>query len=271
MQRRLKDFLAEDLGNGDVTSEAIFSGEQGAVAEFIAKEDFIAAGIEDVVIQLFQICNQDIVCAGVEDGSWVSAGEVIFTARGPVLDLLRAERVGLNLVRCLSGIATHTNSYVQRVQGLSVKIVDTRKTIPGMRALEKYAVRVGGGSNHRFNLADGILIKDNHISACGGVSRAVEMVRPKSSHTLKVEVETKNLDQVEECLETGVDIIMFDNMDIGSMREAVVLTDGRALLEASGGVTLENVRAIAETGVDLISVGGLTHSAPSCDISMEIK
>ncbi|MFP3982414.1 MAG: carboxylating nicotinate-nucleotide diphosphorylase [Desulfurivibrionaceae bacterium] len=270
LKRRLENFLIEDIGNGDITSEAIFSRDQQASAQFVARESFIAAGLESIMVQLFLLCNQDMEGRGVKDGTRVEPGDVIFTVQGPVIDLLRAERVGLNLAQRLSGIATHTNSFVRRVEDLPVKIVDTRKTTPGLRGLEKYAVRVGGGGNHRFNLTDGILIKDNHITACGSISRAVQLLREKAPHTFKVEVEAESLDQVSECLEAGVDIIMLDNMDIPNMEKAVELTAGKALLEASGGVTLDNVRAIAETGVDLISVGGLTHSAPNCDISMRI-
>lgn len=271
LQSKLEEFLTEDIASGDITSEAIFHRGQEAAAEFVAKEDFIAAGLEHLAVHLFLLCNSAIQCRGIRDGSRVESGQVVFSARGPINDLLRAERVGLNLVQRLSGIATYTRSFVNRVGDLPVKIVDTRKTTPGLRVFEKYAVRVGGGSNHRFNLADGVLIKDNHIAACGGISLAVKRLREKIPHTLKIEVETENIDQVKECLEAGVEIIMLDNMDIRQMEKAVLLTAGRALLEASGGITLDDVRAVAETGVDLISVGGLTHSAPSCDISMKVE
>ncbi|MGM0681506.1 MAG: carboxylating nicotinate-nucleotide diphosphorylase [Thermodesulfobacteriota bacterium] len=270
LNRILENFLAEDIGNGDITSEAIFRRDQQVSAEFIAKDNFIVAGLEDIVVRLFLLCNPYLQYEVIKDGSRVEAGDTIFRVQGPALDLLRAERVGLNIIQRLSGIATYTNFFVHKVEDLPVKIVDTRKTTPGMRVLEKYAVRVGGGSNHRFNLTDGILIKDNHISACGGIYPAVKLVRERAPHILKIEVETENLGQVNECLEAGVDIIMLDNMDTSLMKKAVELTAGNALLEASGGVTLDNVRAIAETGVDLISVGGLTHSATSCDISMRI-
>lgn len=270
LKRTLEAFLAEDVGSGDITSEAILPRNQESLAEFVAKDNFIAAGLEEIAVQLFLLCNSGLQCEGVKDGSRVEAGRVIFTARGPTADLLRAERVGLNLVQRLSGIATYADSFVSRVADLPVKIVDTRKTTPGMRMLEKYAVRVGGACNHRFNLTDGILVKDNHITACGGIPQAVKLIRKRAPHTLRVEVETETLEQVSECLEAGVDIIMLDNMSISQMKKAVKLVAGKALIEASGGVTLKNVRAIAETGVDLISVGGLTHSAPSCDISMKI-
>jgi nicotinate-nucleotide pyrophosphorylase (carboxylating) len=187
-----------------------------------------------------------------------------------VLDLLKAERVALNLVQRLCGTATLTAKFVERVRPFPVRILDTRKTTPGLRMLEKYAVRTGGGYNHRFNLGDGVLIKDNHIQACGSIKNAVTRMREKIPHTMKIEVETSDMDQVRECLLCGVDIIMLDNMDTSTMREAVKLADGRALLEASGGIDLDNVRGVAETGVDYISVGALTHSAPACDISMRL-
>jgi nicotinate-nucleotide pyrophosphorylase (carboxylating) len=196
---------------------------------------------------------------------------VLLTANGPVLDLLKAERVALNLVQRLCGIATFTSQFVEKVKPLPVRILDTRKTTPGLRMLEKYAVRAGGGYNHRFNLADGVLIKDNHIQACGSIKDAVARMREKVPHTMKIEVEASSMDQVRECLSCSVDIIMLDNMDPGMMRNAVILADGRVLLEASGGISLDNVREVAETGVDYISIGALTHSAPSCDISMRLK
>ena len=204
------------------------------------------------------------------DGSTAAPGDILLTARGPVLDLLKAERVALNLVQRLSGIATMTGRFVERVKPLPVKILDTRKTTPGLRMLEKYAVRVGGGHNHRFNLADGIMIKDNHIKACGSIKNAVDRMRQNIPHTMKIEVEASSLEEVRQCLACTVDIIMLDNMEPARMREAVKLAGGRALLEASGGVNLENVREVAETGVDFISVGALTHSAPAVDISMRL-
>ncbi|MFC1832667.1 carboxylating nicotinate-nucleotide diphosphorylase, partial [Thermodesulfobacteriota bacterium] len=187
----------------------------------------------------------------------------------PVIDLLKAERTALNLLQRISGIATFTASFVEKVRDYPVRICDTRKTTPGLRILEKYGVVVGGGSNHRFNLTDGILIKDNHIAACGSISAAVERVRLRVPHTIRIEVETDTLDQVRECLECGVDIIMLDNMSPATMREAVQIIDGRALVEASGGIVLENLTAVAESGVDIISIGALTHSAPACDIGMD--
>jgi nicotinate-nucleotide pyrophosphorylase (carboxylating) len=269
--RQLQQFLEEDIGLGDITTDSVFSPQQEGQAVFVAKETFVAAGLDELAPLVFTTRNPKIVCtAQKKDGEMVHPGEQIFSARGPVRDLLSAERVALNLVQRLSGIATLTAAFVQAVAGLPVRIIDTRKTTPGLRALEKYAVRAGGGHNHRFSLADGILLKDNHIAACGSITQAVRILRDKAPHTLKIEVETENLAQIEECLACGVEIIMLDNMAPALMREAVALIRGRALVEASGGVKLSNVREIAETGVDLISVGALTHSARAMDISMRL-
>jgi nicotinate-nucleotide pyrophosphorylase (carboxylating) len=270
LQSIIRRFLAEDIGQGDITSEPIFSPTQPGKAFFIAKEAFIAAGLALVAPAVFKCQNPAIVCEGVADGALIKEGETILTAAGPVLDLLKAERVALNLVQRLCGIATLTNSYVEKVADLPVTVVDTRKTTPGLRGLEKYAVRVGGGHNHRLSLADGVLIKDNHIEACGAIDQAVQKVRAQAPHTLRIEVECENLRQVRECLACGVDIIMLDNMGLAEMRRAVKLVGGKAILEASGGVNLASIRAIAETGVNIISVGALTHSAPACDISMRL-
>lgn len=270
LHKHIELFLAEDIGFGDLTSEAIFSPAQRGKAFFTAKSDFIAAGMEKVAPAVFRCQNHATVCVGVADGTPVKVGDTIFTAEGPVLDLLKAERVALNLVQRLCGIAKLTASFVEQVKGLPVSVVDTRKTMPGLRTLEKYAVRVGGGRNHRFSLADGVLIKDNHIAACGSITEAVQRVRGRVPHTFKIEVETENLEQVRECLECGVEVIMLDNMSLTLMQQAVKLVNQRALVEASGGVNLANIRKIAKTGVDIISVGALTHSAPACDISMRM-
>lgn len=266
----IRRFLAEDIGQGDITSEPIFDTDQRNKAFFVAKDEFICAGLSSIAPLVFKCQNENILCEGIGDGSAAKKGDTILTAAGPILDLLKAERVALNLVQRLCGIATLTDKYVKMVANLPVSVADTRKTTPGLRSLEKYAVRVGGGHNHRMSLADGILIKDNHIEACGSIILAVEKVRSQAPHTLKVEVECENLDQVRECLDCGVEIIMLDNMALDEMRRAVELVEGRAIVEASGGVRLDNIRAIAETGVDIISVGALTHSAPACDISMRL-
>jgi len=267
----IKKFLTEDVGSGDLTSEAIFSADQIGKATFIAKDTFVTAGMDLVAGEVFRLCNSAIECIASADGARVTDGDEIFTAHGPVVDLLRAERVALNLVQRLSGIATLTSRFVEKVMLLPVKIVDTRKTTPGLRMLEKYAVRVGGGHNHRFNLADGVLIKDNHIAACGSIQKAVNRMRERVPHTIKIEVETETMEEVEDCLAADVDIIMLDNMEPAMMKEAVRLIKGKAMVEASGGITLDNVRTVAETGVNLISIGALTHSATACDISMKLE
>ncbi|HIJ91418.1 MAG TPA: carboxylating nicotinate-nucleotide diphosphorylase [Deltaproteobacteria bacterium] len=272
LARQLQQFLEEDIGLGDITTDSIFPPQQEGQAVFVAKEEFVVAGINEIAPLVFTTRNPRIACTIMrKDGETVHPGDTIFSAHGPVRDLLSAERLALNLVQRMSGIATLTAAFVHQVEGLPVRIIDTRKTTPGLRALEKYAVRVGGGHNHRFSLADGILLKDNHIAACGSITQAVRILRDKAPHTLKIEVETENLTQIEECLACGVEIIMLDNMAPALMRQAVSLIDGRALVEASGGVNLANVREIAETGVDLISVGALTHSARAMDISMRLS
>jgi nicotinate-nucleotide pyrophosphorylase (carboxylating) len=266
----LRSFLQEDIGHGDLTSEPLFSSDAVGRANLVARESFILAGAEQVAAEVFRLQNPEIKCTGaVQDDTMVAAGECLLTVSGPVVDLLKAERVALNLLQRLSGIATLTSRFVEKTKLYPVRITDTRKTTPGLRMLEKYAVRAGGGYNHRFNLSDGVLVKDNHIAACGSLTRAVETLREKIPHTIKIEVETDTLDQVRECLDCGVDIIMLDNMDVETMTHAVAMIDGKALVEASGGVTLKTVAAIAATGVDIISVGALTHSAPSCDIGMD--
>lgn len=271
LDRQIHLFLAEDIGQGDITTEPIFTDEREAVARFVSREPLVAAGMASVATRVFQVLNASIIVEfAAADGTSVDADELLLQMRGPVRDLLKGERTALNLVQRLCGIATLTRKYVEQVDGLDVRITDTRKTTPGLRMLEKYAVRVGGGQNHRFNLGDGVLIKDNHIAASGSIAEAVSKVRQTVPHTIRIEVETDTLEQVRECLACGVDIIMLDNMTLAEMREAVKLIDGKALVEASGGVNLETVRDIGETGVDIISVGRLTHSAPACDISMEL-
>ena len=270
VRKALEHFLQEDLGNGDVTSDSIFNSNQIGTATFIAKESFLSAGIATFASDVFTLVNPEISIETIPDGQKVADRDIILTATGPVLDMLKAERVALNLAQRLCGIATLTAKFVEQIALLPVKIVDTRKTTPGLRLFEKYAVRVGGGHNHRFNLSDGILIKDNHIAAAGSISKAIKLVRHNAPHTISIEVEAENLPQVEECLECGVDAILLDNMECDIMRKAVSINQGKVLLEASGGINLENVRKIAETGVNIISVGALTHSARACDISMRM-
>lgn len=266
----IRDFLREDVGRGDITSESIFSEYEIGSARLVARDSFIVAGVETIVAEVFKVQNPAVITVdAVPDGTMARPKMSLLTVSGPVIDLLKAERVALNLAQRLSGIATLTAQFVEKVKVYSVKITDTRKTTPGLRVLEKYAVRVGGGANHRFNLADGVLVKDNHIAACGSIRDAVDKLRERIPHTIRIEVETDSLDQVEECLACGVDIIMLDNMSPEMMSKAVRIINGRALVEASGGVTLETVESIAMSGVNIISIGALTHSAPSCDIGMD--
>lgn len=266
----IRDFLREDVGRGDLTSESIFLTEEMGSARLVARESFTAAGVESVAAEVFKVQNPKIITVdAVADGTRTSADMALLTVSGPVVDLLKAERVALNLLQRLCGIATLTAQFVEKVKVYAVRITDTRKTTPGLRVLEKYAVRCGGGTNHRYNLTDGVLIKDNHIAACGSIEDAVARVRQQIPHTIRIEVETENLEQVEECLQCGVDIIMLDNMSPEMMARAVRLINGRALVEASGGVNLDTVESIAMSGVDIISIGALTHSASSCDIGMD--
>ena len=267
---QLRHFLREDLEHGDITTDAIFDDQATGLVTLEAREPMIAAGMEQVAARVFCLLGNNLSFNQVvTDGSKVDRGDVLMTINGPVRTLLRGERVALNLIQRLCGIATLTRKYVDAVKDFDVTITDTRKTTPGLRMLEKYAVRAGGGKNHRYSLSDGVLIKDNHIAACGSITEAVEKTRTTVPHTIAIEVETDTLDQVQECLDCGVDTIMLDNMDLETMREAVAMIDGRALVEASGGVNLDTVRTIAQTGVNIISVGALTHSAPACDIGMD--
>ena len=271
LTKLIENALAEDLGPGDVTSEATIPANSTSTAFMLAKEDLVLAGL-DVSGAVFYYLDPDIQFLPLaKDGDRIHAGTEIAKLSGNTRVLLAGERVALNLLQHMSGIATLTAHYVALLKGLNTRVLDTRKTLPGLRHLEKYAVRVGGGQNHRFGLYDGVLIKDNHIAASGGITQAVEAARKKAHHLLKIEVETRTLDDVREALAAKADIIMLDNMPIDMMGEAVRLINRKAFVEASGNVTLHTVRAIAETGVDFISSGSLTHSAPAADISMKIK
>lgn len=264
----LRAALREDLGTGDVTTEMLVPSSLRGKAVVQAKEPFVLAGM-DAALRTFTLLSGEIKgLARAEDGQAVEKGAVVLELEGPVRALLAGERVAMNILQHLSGVATLTRRFVDAVAGTGVKILDTRKTLPGMRILEKYAVRMGGGVNHRSSLSEGILVKENHLSACGGVSKAVRAIREKSPHTLRLEVEASTLEEVEQALAEGVEAILLDNMPIETIREAVKRVGGAAQLEVSGGVTLENVRSFAETGVDAISVGRITHSAPGVDISM---
>lgn len=268
LDRLIENALLEDIHTGDITTQAVVPGKRAATARLIAKEDLVQAGLF-VAERVFKRLDSDVLfTALIQEGAHAVKGDVLATLQGNAADLLMGERVALNLLQRLSGIASLTASYVAAVQGTKARIVDTRKTTPGLRELEKHAVRVGGGINHRTGLYDGILIKENHIAAAGGISEAIRRARAYIPHTLKIEIETENLEQVDEALGAGADIIMLDNMSLVDMRSAVAAIAGRAVIEASGGVNLESVRAIAETGVDIISVGALTHSPRAMDISM---
>jgi nicotinate-nucleotide pyrophosphorylase (carboxylating) len=261
--------IEEDIGRGDITTEATIAEQVTSQARVIAKQEIVLAGI-DVFAEVYAALDRAVLIKpSYKDGDVLSAGAVIADLEGPARSLLAGERVALNFLQRLSGIASLTRQYVDAVSGYDVEIVDTRKTTPGWRVLEKYAVRVGGGKNHRHDLGDGVLIKDNHIVAAGGIKQAVDLARRHSHHLLKIEVEVETLDQVEEALQAGVDVIMLDNMSPMLLAEGVKTIGGRALVEASGGISLESVVEVARTGVDLISVGRLTHSAPAADIHVE--
>lgn len=267
----IENALHEDIHTGDVTTSAILFGSHPMRGILKAKEEFVLAGIE-VVGRVFHLLDPRVVFTPrFRDGSKVTAGSVIAEMSGEAAPLLKGERVALNLLQRMCGVASLTARYVASVAGTGAQIVDTRKTTPGLRFLDKYAVRVGGGMNHRAGLYDGILIKENHIAAAGSITEAVRRTRTYAPHTLRIEVETETIAQVLEALAVSVDIIMLDNMDINTMGEAVRLIACRAQVEASGGVNLETVRRIAETGVDIISVGALTHSARAMDISMLLE
>ena len=262
--------LAEDLGRaGDITGQACIDPDARLSVVWASRQDGRVSGLSCARLSLAALDPTASFEVLTPDGADVLPGTILARAEGDARAVLAAERTGLNLLGRLSGIATLTRAYVRLVEGTGATIVDTRKTTPGLRALEKYAVRCGGGVNHRFGLDDAILIKDNHVAACGGVGEAVRRARAHAGHLVKVEVEVDGLDQLEEALKHGPDVVMLDNFSLEHLRTAVSLAKGRAVLEASGGVNLTTVRAIAETGVDVISVGALTHSAPVLDIGLD--
>lgn len=262
--------LEEDLGTGDVTTELLVPADVKCRAELIAKERGIIAGLDVARLTFESLDNEVWWEDAVSDGASVEPGTTLAEVGGHARAILSGERVALNFLQHLSGIATFTHRLVQAVQPHRAKIVDTRKTTPGLRLLEKYAVRVGGGHNHRFGLYDAVLIKDNHLALTDGVRSAVEQARRALPHTMKIEVEVKNLDELRGALAAGADIILLDNMTPAEMSEAVKIVNGRALLEASGGIDESNVAEVAATGVDLISIGALTHSVKALDISLEV-
>jgi nicotinate-nucleotide pyrophosphorylase (carboxylating) len=268
------DLLKEDLGRGDITTQSVVRGGVRARGRFLAKQDFVLCGLEIAEAVFGALDNAIGLESRVYDGDDITAGDEFAKIEGPAAALLTGERTALNIMQRLSGIATLTKAFVTRVEGTGARITDTRKTTPGLRLLEKYAVTVGGGFNHRFGLDDGVLIKDNHIALAGGVRRAVDLARQSASHLMKIEVEVASQAQLREALAAPADVIMLDNMTLEEARESVKLirdNNPAISIELSGGVNLDNVREFAECGVDLISVGAITHSAPAVDVSLKIR
>jgi nicotinate-nucleotide pyrophosphorylase (carboxylating) len=264
----IRKALAEDIGTGDITTMASVPEKNRCTGQFIAKEAGVICGLL-VAARVFSIMDDRIeFMPRVDEGARVEKGTIIAGIAGPAVSILTGERVALNLLQRMCGIATRTRAAVEAVKGTKARITDTRKTTPLLRALEKYAVRVGGGTNHRVNLSDGVLIKNNHIKAAGGITNAVIAARKMAPHTLRIEVETESFDQVREALDAGADIIMLDNMSVGDMAEAVGIIGGRALVEASGNMGDKDLMEVAKTGVDLISIGALTHTIRAMDISL---
>ena len=270
----IKNALEEDIGSGDITTTSLIPEDSVSSASLTAKSGFILAGLP-FAKRTFELVDKDLKFKTLKkEGSHVKARTVVATIKGSTSSLLTAERTALNILQRVSGIATLTNEYVKVVKGLRTRIVDTRKTAPGLRVFDKYAVKTGMGTNHRFGLFDGVLIKDNHIAAAGGVSKAIKLVRGKAHHLLKIEVEVKNIKEVKEAISACADIIMLDNMQHDKIKKSVDIIRKNApsiTIEASGNVSLETVRRIAETGVDLISIGALTHSAQAADISLKFE
>lgn len=266
----IRQALSEDIGSGDVTTNTIIPKEATTEAIIYAKEDGVVAGLP-VVELVFSLVDPLIKCERmVEEGTDVTQGQELIRLKGPARGILTGERVALNFLQRLSGIATKTRKIVEGLTYYKTKIVDTRKTTPGLRVLEKYAVVMGGGRNHRFGLYDAILIKDNHIKVAGGIQKAISLARSQASHTMKIEVEVESLEGVQEALDARADIIMLDNMDLEMMGQALDLIQGKAIVEASGGITEERVLEMAKLGVDLISMGSLTHSVKALDISLDV-
>jgi len=267
----LRGALTEDIPYLDVTTDFLLPDAHTSSAYYIAKADGVVCGL-DIALRTFELAGGGVeITALVKDGDTVKKGDILARMHGSTKTLLKGERTALNILQHLSGIATATRRCVDLVQGTNATIADTRKTLPGLRAFQKYAVTVGGGRNHRFCLSDGAMLKDNHIDAYGGITPAVTALRQKVGHMVKIEVEVRTLEELREALGAGCEIIMLDNMSCEEMTQAVKITDGKALLEASGNVTAENIRSIAETGVNLISLGALTHSVTCFDISMRIE
>ncbi len=266
----IKRAITEDINYIDVTTDYLIDDELTSSARYVSKDDGILCGIE-IAMRVFELLDSSIKYEIlIHDGQKVKKGDIIAVIHGRVKTLLKGERTALNLVQHLSGIATQTNKCVELVKGTKASVADTRKTLPGLRSLQKYAVTVGGGKNHRYNLSDCAMLKDTHLDAYGSITNAVNELRKHLGHTVKIEVETTNLDEVKEALEVGAELIMLDNMSCEQMAEAVKICDGKAMLEASGNVTEETIKSIAETGVDIISIGALTHSVKCFDISMKM-
>ena len=267
----IKTALLEDINYLDTATDYLIDDDQVNTARFLAKDSGVLCGI-NIALRVFEILQPNGFEATVykHDGDILEKGDIIAEIKGKTRTILKGERTALNLIQHMSGVATATNRAVKLIEGTNASIADTRKTLPGLRPLQKYAVTVGGGRNHRYNLSDAAMLKDNHVDAGGGISAAVAKLKKKLGHMTKVELEVRNLDELGQALEAGVDVIMLDNMSVEMMREAVEITNGRALLEASGGITDETLRAIAETGVDIISMGAITHSVKAFDISLKI-
>ncbi len=267
----IKTALNEDINYIDVTTDLLVDENAVSTAKYVSKDEGVLCGI-DIAMRVFTLIDPETKFEIlIHDGERVRKGDIIARITGKTRVLLKGERTALNLVQHMSGIATATNKLVQLTEGTKASIADTRKTLPGLRAIQKYAVTVGGGRNHRYNLSDCVMLKDTHLDAYGSITNAVKALREKLGHTVKIEVEVGTLDELKEALDTGVEIIMLDNMSCELMAEAVKIADGRAKLEASGNVSEQTVRAIAQTGVDIISVGAITHSVKAFDISMKIE
>lgn len=267
----IKTAIEEDINYIDVSADMLIPAEQRNDSYFVAKDDGILCGL-DCAMRVFTLLDDTFTfTAHKKDGDKIKKGDVIVEFNGKTRELLKGERTALNIIQHMSGIATATNRAVELCKGTNASVADTRKTLPGLRAMQKYAVACGGGRNHRFNLSDGAMLKDNHIDACGGIIPATQTLRSKLGHMVKIEVETRNFDEVRQAVKAGADVIMLDNMNCEQMAEAVKIIDGKATSEASGNITLENIAEVAKTGVDIISLGALTHSVKAFDISMKMK
>ncbi len=267
----IKNAITEDINYIDVATDYLLDENAVSEAYFVAKADGVLCGA-DIAMRVFELLDDTVsYTLYKKDGDEVKNGDLIAEFKGKTVKLLKGERTALNLIQHMSGIATLTNECVKQTEGTKATIADTRKTLPGLRSLQKYAVTCGGGRNHRYNLSDCAMLKDNHIDAKGGITAAVMALREKIGHTVKIEVETRTLAEVEEAVSVGADIIMLDNMDNDTMKQAVEIVDGKALLEASGNLTKERIKSVAELGVDILSIGALTHSVTAFDISMKIK